>query len=303
MQQATPARNRLYAQSLLILLLALWTLPSLAATAVRTSYVSIPVSQDGTTWQLAAKLNYPQDITTGAAVLIVHGSGGVDSRGALHTESLNNSGLATLEIDLWGARGWVGQQTGRPRGVPETLPDVFAALDFLQHLDGINPDRIGLLGFSWGGVVSMLVRNKQNQARYGAGGDIDQGFAANVAFYPVCWVYNKVPGYELTELRKTPLLIQTGEKDDYDSPTSCTDWQASLPEQDRRHVDITVYRNAYHGFNTSAPAAEVTDPFSHQGKGGKVIMKANKSARKRADKATVKFFIQHLVNSSGDTPS
>jgi dienelactone hydrolase len=289
--------------ALLVLLLALLALPSLAATAVRTSYVSIPVTQGDKTWQLAAKLNFPQHMTTEAAVLIVHGSGGVDSRGALHTQSLNNKGLATLEIDLWGARGWVGKQTGRPRGVPETLPDVFAALDFLQHLDGINPDKIGLLGFSWGGVVSMLVRNKQIQARYGAGGNIHKGFAANVAFYPVCWVYNKVPGYELTELRETPLLIQTGEKDDYDSPSSCLDWQATLTEQDRQHVDITVYRNAYHGFNTSAPAAEVTDPFSHQGKGGQVIMKANKSARKRADKATVGFFIQHLVNNSGETAS
>src|SRR5688572_13980279 len=65
------------------------------------------------------------------AVVIAHGSAGVDSRGAFYAEALNDAGVATLEIDMWAARGWLGGVTGRPRGVPETLPDAYGALKFL----------------------------------------------------------------------------------------------------------------------------------------------------------------------------
>ena len=56
------------------------------------------------------------------AVVIVHGSCGVDGRGNFYGEALNDAGIATLEIDMWAARGWLGGISGRPRGVPETLP-------------------------------------------------------------------------------------------------------------------------------------------------------------------------------------
>jgi dienelactone hydrolase len=241
-------------------------------------------------WNLAAKLSYPQDSANGAAVLLVHGSGGVDTRGELHTKSLNAAGFVTLEIDLWAARGWFGTSFGRPAGVPETLPDVFSALDFLAGLDGVVAGRIGVLGFSWGGVVSMLVRSTAYLDKYAG----NHQFAANVAFYPVCWVYNKVPGYELAELVNTPLLILTGELDDYDTPTACAQWQSGLKQADQNNVEIVVYPSSYHGFNMSAQRMEVTDPFSHQGKGGKVIMQGNEIARTQSDRAMVDFFKDNL---------
>lgn len=258
---------------------------------VRTSYVSIPVSYQQKNWSLAGKLNVPLGGNKVAAVLIVHGSGGVDSRGEFHATSLNEKGFVTLEVDLWAARGWVGKQRGRPAAVAETLPDTFAALNYLQHLDGIDRDKIGILGFSWGGVVSMLVRNEFNQYQFGYG----HGFAANVAFYPVCWVYNKVPGYELENLVNRPLLIQTGELDDYDLPTSCDDWRQGLDDVAQDNVTIKVYKDAAHAFNTNASAIEVTDPFSHLGKGGQVIMKSNAKARRQSGKATVEFFEKTLA--------
>jgi dienelactone hydrolase len=261
------------------------------AEQVRTSYVSIPVSYQQKNWGLAGKLNVPLGGKNTAAVLIVHGSSGVDSRGQLHTSSLNKKGFTTLEIDLWAARGWVGKQRGRPANVAETLPDTFAALNYLQHLDGIDRDKIGILGFSWGGVVSMLVRNEFNQYQFGYG----HGFAANVAFYPVCWVYNKVPGYELENLVNRPLLIQTGADDDYDLASSCDEWRQSLDDTAKSQVEITVYKDAGHAFNTNAAPIEVTDPFSHLGMGGQVIMKSNAQARAKSDQATVDFFAENLA--------
>ncbi|MFT5691550.1 MAG: dienelactone hydrolase [Oceanicoccus sp.] len=257
----------------------------------RTSYIAIPVSFADKQWNLAAKLSFPLVHHNGAAVLIVHGSGGVDSRGSFHASTLNSAGFVTLEIDLWAARGWLGREFGRPKSVQETLPDTFAALEFISALDGVDPQRVGLMGFSWGGVVSMLSRSPIYQNFYSS----SQSFAANVAFYPVCWVYNKVPGYELVEVNRSPLLILTGELDDYDTATSCADWSSQLDPTDQRNVRIVVYPEASHGFNTSAAPAEVIDPFSHLGKGGKVVMKTDKPARELSDKAQLEFFLKHLT--------
>ncbi len=275
---------------LVFLLLSLFASTSFASDT-RASYISIPVSSGGNSWSLGAKLNYPMTSHNGAAVLIVHGSGGIDSRGELHTRTLNDAGFVTLEIDLWAARGWMGLSMGRPNTVPETLPDVFAALSFLVDLDGVDPDRIGLLGFSWGGVVAMLSRSTAYLESLSGGNQ----FAANVAFYPVCWVYNKVPEYELDDVIDSPLRILSGELDAYDTPTSCSDWKKSLDEKDQKNVEITIYPRSHHAFNTSADPIEVTDPFSHQGKGGQVLIKSNKKSRRQSDKAMVKFFLHNLV--------
>ncbi|HDY83906.1 MAG TPA: hypothetical protein ENH48_13250 [Halieaceae bacterium] len=284
---------RISSLATLLLMVSLFSpTASFAERIVRSSYVSIPVSVDDKSWDLAAKLNYPLESGNGAAVLIVHGSGGIDTRGEFHTKSLNAAGFVTLEIDLWAARGWMGSSFGRPSGVPETLPDAFAALSFLADLDGVDADRIGIVGFSWGGVVSMLSRST-NYLNNLSG---DHQFAANVAFYPVCWVYNKVPGYELNEVVKQPLLILTGEWDDYDTPTSCLEWQGSLNERNQGNVEIVVYPRSYHGFNTSAAPIEVTDSFSHQGKGGQVTVKAGKQSRVQSDRAVVEFFSNNMGN-------
>jgi uncharacterized protein len=34
------------------------------------------------------------------AVVVLHGSGGVDGRGAYHAEALHRRGIATLEVDM-----------------------------------------------------------------------------------------------------------------------------------------------------------------------------------------------------------
>ncbi|MDZ7685303.1 MAG: dienelactone hydrolase family protein [Gammaproteobacteria bacterium] len=53
---------------------------------------------------------------------------------------------------------------GRPETVHETLPDAFAALDYLESVPGIDEARIGLLGFSWGGAVGMSRGSAYNEA-------------------------------------------------------------------------------------------------------------------------------------------
>ncbi len=221
------------------------------------------------------------------AVVIVHGSGGIDSRGGFYAKALNRAGIATLEIDMWAARGWLGGIGGRPSGVPETLPDAYGALKFLSEQPRIDPGRIGIMGFSWGGVVTMLTATEPYTHLY-TGGLLK--FAAHAPNYPVCWVYNRIPGYEFSSFTGSPLFIQAGELDAYDAPDTCPNLVHSLPPAAQTFVSVKVYDGATHAWDRLQPAITITDPFSHLGMGGEVQFIPNPRVALKSRRATVRFF-------------
>lgn len=211
------------------------------------------------------------------AVVVLHGSAGIDSRGALYIQALNAAGIATLEIDMFAARGLaVGE---RPAFPTLNVPDAFSALAYLAADPRIDAERIGIVGFSWGGVVTMLAASGSYVDIYGDG----EGFAAHVAHYPICYSYNEdlpppLPppvapfGLEFGNLA-SPLLIQIGDRDDYDEGSGpCEALIASLPDADQSLMSLIVYRNAYHAWDRLQPAITVNDPFSHLGMGGEVTI-------------------------------
>lgn len=114
-------------------------------------YINIPVQTADTSWQVSAQYRLPRIETAQAlpAVIILHSSSGIDSTGRFYARALNNAGIATLELDLWGARGLQGGSANRPATPQETLPDVFAALHYLLQQPNINAEKIGVIGFSW----------------------------------------------------------------------------------------------------------------------------------------------------------
>ncbi|SFR45812.1 Dienelactone hydrolase [Marinobacter daqiaonensis] len=285
----------------MIRLIHLWTLLlALSTTAVadETSatpwpwnyrFVAFPVP--GLDSPVAGRLSFPATVETAVpAVIIAHGSGGVDARGPLYARRLNEAGIATLEIDMWSARGMNGG-LDRPTHVRETFPDARAARDYLASLSDIRGERIGLMGFSWGGVMAML----------SAGGtEADPGgFDALVALYPVCWGYNRVPGYELEAIAVDDLLIIAGTQDDYDGRDDCDRLVSSLPEQDRRKVELLVLNEATHAFDQRAPATTFNDPYAHRGKGGDVAIRYNPAATKHALSRVTTFFSENLSGTPG----
>jgi len=261
------------------------------APAVRDFYVSFEAVGVEEPWQVAGKLRVPQGIEGPMpAVVIVHGSNGVDTRGDYHASSLNAHGIATLEIDLWAARQNFSGAGGRPQAVSETLPDAYGALSFLAALPFINSDKIGIMGFSWGGVVSMLTATKPYTDLYAQD---NLHFAAHVPFYPVCWVYNTIPGYEFADLTGAPVMILAGAEDDYDAPDTCPALVSSLPPEAQSHVTVTVYPGATHGWNMQGNMkAVVEDPFSHLGQGGEVRIFSNPEIAEKSRLATDAFFLK-----------
>lgn len=251
---------------------------------MRTSYVAF---EAGPGLTVAGRLSTPLDGAQAPAVLICHGSDGVDGRGEFHARALHGAGIATLEIDMWAARGTKRGAAGRPRSPLETLADAFAALKFLRAQPEIDPARIGIMGFSWGGVVTLLSAVKANaEPRL----DGAAGFAAHAAFYPVCWAYDRAPGLELTGLTGAPILIQTGEADAYDPPGAAQALLERLQARGEAPVRGVSHKDATHGFDRDLPAQTINDPFAHAGKGGPVLMEFHPQAAEAARTETVTFF-------------
>jgi len=250
-------------------------------------YVTIPVETAEGVIDISAQYRLPRNLTAKApAVVILHSSSGVDSTGVFYAKALNKKGIATLEVDLWGGRDLLGGSEGRPSSPQETLNDAFSALDFLAARDEIDSNKIGVLGFSWGGVLSLLTSTNQYASLSLSG----NRFAGHVAHYPVCWAYNAVPGFEFSDLTGSPVLIQTGELDDYDLPDTCSSLVNSLNEEDHSLVTLKTYKNAYHAWDRLEPEWIVEDPTSHLGTGGSVTLAPNKKVAKKSKRRVVKFF-------------
>ena len=257
---------------------------NMSATVTQVTYQSLDKAKPLT---VPATMRVPRLRTTMPAVVIVHGSSGIDSRGPSYAAELNKAGIATLEIDMWAARGITGG-LNRPKGVPETLPDAYGAYRFLAANPAIDPKRIGIMGFSWGGVVSMLTATKPYTDLYLNAGE---KFAAHAPNYPICWVYNQVPGYEFNSFAGSTVFIQGGELDTYDLPDTCPNLGQSVERIAPGLVMVKMYPNATHAFDrVSEPDTTVTDPFSHLGRGGDVQFIANPAAAAQARAATVAFF-------------
>lgn len=239
------------------------------------------------------------------AVLILHGSSGVDARGDFHEAALNAAGIATLQIDMWEARG-VASAAGRPKAPILTLPDTFSALAYLSQRDDIDPRRIGVLGFSWGGVNAMAAAERLYVGLFGSG----RQFKAHVAHYPVCYAYNStlpgVPppaqmGTQFIHLTGAPVLIQVGSEDDYDNGAEhCRALARSVNPGNGDAVSVAEVRGAYHAFDRLMVPIVVNDPFGDEGSYfttgvvPPVTMAPDVAQAHAARERLVRFFRRHL---------
>lgn len=236
---------------------------------------------------IAARLRIPQDGQAKLpAVILLHGSAGPSAREGGYADVLNAAGFVTLEPDMWAARNFKGGAEGRPRPA-DALPDLYGARAFLSRHPAVDAARIGVGGFSFGGVVAMYAATRARNAKF-LGGD---RFAALMPVYPAVWAYNRVPGFEFGDLVDAPILLITGALDQYDNdPGISAKLVAGLKPDDAAKITLHVMPGSHHGFDMPGVDMEVTDPFGNQGKGGQVIMRYNPDTTRRAHNLAVQFF-------------
>lgn len=244
--------------------------------------------------QVTATLRRPDATPANArlpAVVILHGSGGIDGRGAFYADALHNAGFATLEVFMFapGARNREGHES--------TLTHAYGALNYLASRPDIAPAAIGAMGFSWGGNMALKLASSQvTDAFVPAIGPAR--FAAMASLYPVCWQHLRAANDTshatygtYTGFTAAPVLLLAGGKDDYGLPDDCQKFVATVAPASKGALQYQFYPDATHGWDVPpGKSRSVNDPSAFQGKGGVVRMFSDAGIAADSRNRVVTFF-------------
>jgi dienelactone hydrolase len=198
------------------------------------------------------------------AMILAHHCGGVTSSVTNLAAMLRQLGIATFVPDSFTPRGY-------PNGVclGSTLPgsvalaDVLNALKLLATHPNIDPNRIGIIGQSFGGTAVYSTAFEEVRASVIAS---PLKFAAHIGLYPSgCNIRNWSPN-----MTGAPMLILLGGADDWTPPGECLTYDTLLSSLGTQTTAI-VYPNAPHAWDSPGAInydANRTSPgncrFSHR---------------------------------------
>lgn len=232
-------------------------------------------------WFPASKPNAP-------ALVLLHGCGGPYGRGGQLAERmldyvalLNERGAGALVLDSLTPRGEKELCTQRigTRRVTQAHRrlDALAALEWLARQPGVDPARVGLLGWSNGGSTVLAAISSRHAAV--AAAPVKAAFA--VAFYPGCEA-DLQRGFETT----TPLLVLVGEADDWTPAAPC-----HMLARTASGVKPTIegYPGAYHGFDSNAAVRLRKDVPNGVSPGQGVHVGGNAQARDASRERLLRF--------------
>jgi len=185
------------------------------------------------------------------AAVVLHGSGGIaPGREHEYAAFLAEHGIAALVVDYYAPRGMTPETPYALRVVSVTefdaVADAYGALDLLARHPAIDPDRIALMGFSYGGMAARIAMDERVRRTLAPERN---GFAAFVDFYGPCF---QAFGTEATN--GAPLLTLRGTEDRSNDLAACREREAEL-----RALGVTVesrvYPGAAHAWENHAPRA------------------------------------------------
>lgn len=229
------------------------------STSPKTSYEAFTKKkEDGlasaTVW---GDLSFPNNLSDESivpAVVIIHGSGGISGNNPTWVRRLNRSGIATFEVNSYQGRG-VRSTVGNQHKVRHSMmvSDAYNALSLLASHPSIDQERIGLMGFSKGGMVTvdaLWERRRQSEI------NDDKRFAAHLALYPTCL------NYEELSPTGAPILALLGELDDWGSgPDRCVDFVEQLQENNYP-ANATIIQDAVHSFDSRSEVKRIDGAYS-----------------------------------------
>lgn len=230
------------------------------------------------------------------AIVLAHGCGGLYGRDGVPTPRhdewawrFQRLGYVVLHLDSFTPRSLREICSRRDRTISparERARDAYGALVYLQTLPFVQPDRIGLLGWSNGGSTTLY---SVDAAFSGRPAGLRHDFRAAIAFYPGC----SAPLKRKTAWSTTiPLLVLIGEADDWTPAQTCRD----LIEQAKAlksPVDVHVYPGAYHGFDAPDSSLRVLHNVATTAS-GTATMGTDPAARADAIERAPAFFARHL---------
>jgi dienelactone hydrolase len=176
------------------------------------------------------------------AVIIIHGGAGVGPHEWDWAAELNRIGVATFVVDSFSGRG-IRDLRGRPGrfGPILAIVDAYRALAILSTHPRIDPGRIALMGFSYGGVVSLYGSLARFQRLHGPAGVT---FAAYLPFYPFC-NFRLVDDDQVSD---RPIRVFHGTADDWTPIGPCRDYIARL-RRAGKDAQLVEFPGAQHAFD------------------------------------------------------
>ena len=218
--------------------IGLAVLLSVSFARAESTIVAFPVTDDaGSTVTLLAKLNKPEGDGPFPAVVMLHGCNGTDLSWEWEEGFLEEWGYASLRIDSLGPRGieTICGKADAPVNADVRVIDALAGRAYLAALPFVDPERIGVVGWSDGGTTAL---------KSITGGIVNEFvpsdvFEVAVAFYPRC--LSSAPDLE------APLLVLVGSEDTATVPVMC-----ELMKQEIRAdqgFDLVVFPGATHAFD------------------------------------------------------
>ena len=185
------------------------------------------------------------------AMIILPGSGGIQpGREHEYAEFLNALGIAGFVIEYYEPRGLSKDVDYAIRTAAVTefdlVTDAYAALRLLSTHPDIDAARIGVVGFSYGGMASRLAMDSRiHQAL----APTHPGFKLHIDVYGPCF---QVFGTEATN--GAPLLTLRGTEDASNDLEACSAREDELREIGVKVTSI-VYEGAGHAWENDAPRA------------------------------------------------
>lgn len=209
------------------------------------------------------------------AVVMLHGRAGSYSslkRGQYTADALTlrhkmwgefwaQRGYVAIHVDSFGPRGYGDgfakhSYNSRPAEVSEqeVRPlDAYGALAYLRTRQDVLPDRIGVQGWSNGGMTVLATMGPRPPGLQNP--SPDSGFRAALAIYPGCRVQASERGY----MPYAPLLLAVAENDDEVSPVVCR----SLADTLRNHgaaLEFYWYDGAHHSYDDPGKTKQSHEP-------------------------------------------
>jgi dienelactone hydrolase len=179
------------------------------------------------------------------AVVLMHGCHGVSESNRDWARWLADRGYVALVVDSWRPRG-LAEACTPGEELPNTarFDDAIGALRWLHGRPYVDRERIGIIGWSNGGVFAMAAVNGPTFERTKKRGvDIpDPGFRAAVGVYPGgCFSL-------VNERSVRPLLLLIGADDDWTLASECIQL-ADTQRAKGADVTLVVYPGAVHYFD------------------------------------------------------
>jgi len=216
--------------------LVAWAGASRAAESVTISYAA-----DGRRVELGGILHRPDGAGPFPALVLMHGCSGLEKNHDAWARRLASHGYVALIVEGFRSRGVNNvctKKTFNKVSYNARIADAYAGAAFLRARSDVDSGRVGVVGWSHGGIIALKLAARQPPSFSWADVPVVP-FRSVVAFYPYC-------GPEKDAA--VPLLILIGSRDDWTPASNCESY-AAMQKVAGTPVELVVYPGATHAFD------------------------------------------------------